>query len=414
MVRLLALVAIATSSALLVDYLSYSPAFCSPNSGCSAVRASGFGYLFGGTLPVPVIGIAGFGLLYFISLSKAQRAWTRPMAYAGGAIAAGFIAIQAVVIKEYCALCMIVDVAAILAAGAAHLSREKTARDRDDELLAGWAWIGLAGLAIAAPLVWPKLQPKAPVPDGIRQYYKAGKINVVEFADYECPFCRALHPTLKKLVGEYGDRVNFVRLNMPLTRHERARDAAKAVVCASAQGREEAMADALFESEDLSPPTLRRIAVGLGVEPKKFDDCLVDPKTNERITRESQILRAAGFQGLPTTYVGASQIVGARGEDVFREAFEQAARGDTGTAIPGWAYLGLIGLLAGALAHFGKLPSAEVPAKGTEARREDEDDDARDDDDENDGDDDEAEDQAEDTPDDDTSDHEDAAPESDD
>lgn len=350
---MLCLVAIATSAALLVDYVSPAPAFCSPNSGCGAVRHSGFGYWMG--IPVPAIGLAGFGFLYFLSLSRPHRKWVRPVAYAGAAMALVFIGIMAFVIHHTCVFCMVTDGSAILAAGAAYLSRERTKKDREEELLKGWAWMTLAAIAISAPVLWPKLQPRAPVPAGIQQYYKPGKINVIEFADYECPFCRKLHPTLKKLVAEYGDRVSFARLNMPLPRHPQAAFAAKAAICASAQGREDAAADALFEAEDLSEANVRRLVLGLGVEPKKFDACVRSPATAERITRESQILRDAGFQGLPTTYIGSKQIVGAYGEDVFREAFEQAAHGESDTGIPAWLYFGLTAVLAAAVAHFGKL-----------------------------------------------------------
>jgi predicted DsbA family dithiol-disulfide isomerase/uncharacterized membrane protein len=376
-------VAVATSAALLVDYLSYSPAFCSPNSGCSAVRASGYGYLFNGLVPVPAIGIAGFGFLFFMSLSKAQRQWVRPIAYAGAAFAAVFIGLQAIVIKEYCKLCMIVDSAAILTAVAAYLSREKSAADRDEELLRGWAWIGLAAIALLAPLIWPKLQPQPPVPPSIQQFYKAGKINVVEFADFECPFCRALHPTLKKLMAQYGDRVNFVRLNMPLTRHAMAMGAAKAAVCAKAQDREAAMADAMFEAEDLSPKNLRRIALGLGVDADEFDACLTSEKTLDAIKKDGQILRDAGFQGLPTTYVGGREIVGAQAEDVFREAFEQAARGDKDAGVPASLYVVLVAIAMASVAHFGKSPKTKPqekapakkrPSKAPPAKKKDDDD----------------------------------------
>jgi len=264
---------------------------------------------------------------------------------------------------------MIVDGAAILAAGAAFLSREKTESDRSDELLRGWAWTALAAIALLAPLIWPKLQPQPPVPPPIQQFYKPGKINVVEFADFECPFCRALHPRLKKIMEEYGDRVNFVRLNMPLTRHPMAMGAAKAAVCAKAQDREAAMADAMFDTEDLSPKNLRRIALGLGVKADEFDACLTDEKTVAAIKKDGQILRDSGFQGLPTTYVGGREIVGAQSDDVFREAFEQAARGDKDTGVPATLYVALVAIALGSVVHFGKSPKKKSRDKAPGKKR---------------------------------------------
>ena len=351
-----------TSAALLVDYLAPSAAFCSPGSGCSAVRASAYGYLFGGRVPVPALGILGFALLFMVSLRPLLRAILHPIAWAGGAIAVVFMGLMAFVLHEYCTLCLIVDSCAVVAALAALMHKRALAHAPDEETIAVWAWIAIAAIAIAAPLAWPKFKPQAPIPKGIAHYYQAGKINVVEFADFECPFCRMLHPMLKKLVDERKDKVSFVRLNMPLPRHEHAMDAAKGAVCGEKLGKKDEMADRLFASEDLSPAGVRKIATDLGLAADAFDGCVADPSTQARIQRESQILRDAGFQGLPTTYVGAKQLVGAQAEEVFREAFDQAERGDGFEGIPMWFFFGIASLVAGAVAWFGRV-QPDAPAE---------------------------------------------------
>src|SRR6185503_6117111 len=94
----------------------------------------------------------------------------------------------------------------------------------------------------------------------VRAVYEPGKINVVEFADFECPYCRALHPVLKRVIQDYpADRVHFVRKHVPLEMHELARPAARAAVCTEEQGKGEAMADALVQAE-LSEAAIRRAA----------------------------------------------------------------------------------------------------------------------------------------------------------
>lgn len=359
--RVVALVAVATSAALYVDYVSHNPAFCSPNSGCSAVRASGFGYLFGGALPVPVLGIVGFAALFALSVTErpSLRRWVVPGAFGGAAVAAALIALQGLVIKQYCALCLVVDVAALAIGGAAYLHLRTTSAGTQParEPLHAGSWIALGAIALVAPLVWPKVRPLPPVPPAIAAYYQPGKINVVEFADFQCPFCRMLHPLLKKLVAEYGERAHFVRLNMPLQSHLQAMGAAKAAVCGEDQGRKEQMADALFEAEDLGEAQLRRIAVSVGLDPQRFDACFADRKTQQRVQRESQILRDAGFQGLPTTYVGGRTLTGLRSEDVFREAFEAAARGGDESGIPGWMFLTFVAGAVVAAVRFGRRTS---------------------------------------------------------
>ncbi len=356
--RISVLVALATSAALLVDYTSFNPAFCSPGSGCASVRASGFGYVAG--VPVPLLGLLGFGLLYVLSLSKSPGAKRSiaPIAAAGGAVAVLLILLQAVVIGHICAYCVVVDLAAIAAAAAAlAYKRAGGSKSTSAEVLPSFSWIALGAIAIGAPLIWPKVRPKPNVPPAIQAFYVAGKINVVEFADFQCPFCRMLHPQLKAITRDYPGQVNFVRMNMPLDRHAQAMGAARAYVCAGEQGKGEEMADALFETEELSVASNRRLAVQMALDADKFDACVKDPKTEAGVRKESQILRKAGFQGLPTTYVGNEIIVGAQGEEVFREAFDRAAKGAGNTGVPGWAFLIGVVVLAGAAIGIGRMRS---------------------------------------------------------
>lgn len=367
LLRGLCALSLATSAALLVDYTSFDPAFCTPGSGCASVRASGFGYLFGGKVPVPVIGLVGYGVLYLLSLASPplRRRYVPPVAILGGIAALGFFLLQAVVIGELCFYCVVVDVAGMLTAGAAWMWA-RAARSEptpSEELLSPAAFGILGAIAVVSPLIWPKLKPQPPVPPQISAYYQSGKINVIEFADFQCPFCRLLHPRLKAIAKEYDGKVNFVQLNMPLERHALALGAARAFVCAKAQGKGPEMADALFDSEDLAPAQNRRAAVSLGLDLDAFDACVVDPKTTDGIMAEAKILRDAGFQGLPTIYVGAVTIVGAQSDEVFREAFDRAARGEGNTGVPGWAFLTVILVACGGVIAWGRprAPAAVEP-----------------------------------------------------
>jgi protein-disulfide isomerase len=370
LLRVASLIALATSVALLADYTSQSPAFCtSADTGCGAVRQSGWGYPLG--IPMPALGIAGFALLFSLSMfeSPARRRALPIVAGAGGLAALGLLVLQAVTLKTFCALCVIVDLAGVVAAvaalawsrsplaagGPAAKKRKRSSRAPAlADPLDSWAWWVLAGIAVAAPLIWPRVRPQPPIAPEIAALYVPGKINVVEFADFECPHCRRLHPELKKLVAEFSPGVNFVRMNLPLKSHVHALGAAKAVVCAEKQGKGDELADALFASEDLTLSAIRRIAVGLGIDTSELDRCIDHPDTAARLHREEQILRAAGFEGLPTTYIGAQRIVGARAPEVFREAFEKAKRGEGNEGIPAWLFIALLGLLAGGTVYLGR------------------------------------------------------------
>ena len=125
-----------------------------------------------------------------------------------------------------------------------------------------------------------------------------GKINVVEFADYECPFCRLLHDRLKAIIKDYPGKVNFVRLNMPLQSHPSARHAARAGLCAEAQGKGDAMADRLFSAEDLSPAANRRAAAELGLDVAEFERCVASPDTDKKIDAAGQDPARRGISGV--------------------------------------------------------------------------------------------------------------------
>ncbi len=352
----------AVSAALFVDYTNGVPTFCGVNSGCAAVRSSGFGYVMFGTLPmpVPVFGMVGFALLLGVALTRELRRWLPLVAGIGGLAAASLFGLQAFKIKHLCSLCVTVDMLGVLAA-VCGLLFWKGQGDTDQEYglrPAAWAALGVVGLL--APLGWPQVRPAPPVPAGVQKLYVPGKINVVEFADYECPFCRRLHPQLQEVIASYPNQVNFTRLNLPLHSHEFAHGAAQAQICAREQGKGDEMADRLFAADDLRPETNRAVAKQLGVELGAYDRCISSGNADRVIDAESKILIDSGLQGLPTTYVGAKTIIGAQPEEIFRDAFDKAARGEGDHGIPAPAYWLAVLALAGAVGWVGRVRRATL------------------------------------------------------
>jgi uncharacterized membrane protein len=253
--RLAVLVALAVSTALLIDYFRPLPAFCDVGSGCDQIRASGRGKLFG-LLPFPVLGVAGFAILMTLSLVPSERAarLTRVFAIVAGGSGIALLGLQAFQLKVFCKLCVTVDTAAIVAAFAMFVfaSTQKSAATTAPETSPvrsssmRWLWPGATLAAMLLPGGWALFQPSPPVPREVASLWQPNKINVVEFVDFQCPFCRKLHPNILELLDEYGSRVNFVRLNMPLPHHPYARIAARAYCCADQQQKGTAMADALI------------------------------------------------------------------------------------------------------------------------------------------------------------------------
>ncbi len=340
--RVATLVALAASAALLSDYATDAPSFCSPHSGCGAVRASDYARvpLQGGSfVPLPALGLLGFAVLYAASLI--QRRAVLSIASFGGAVAVWLLWVQAFVLKQFCWLCVTTDVSMLVAALAAWGLRSADFDEGNARRLRSWAWWGLGTVALAAPLLWPKVKSGPAVPTGVLAHFQSGKINIVEFADFQCPACRRFHPVLKGTLKKHGDRVHFVRLNKPLESHAYALDAARAAICGEEQGQAEPMADALFNARDLSPAGIDRVAQDLRLDTERFARCLVDPATGTRIDRESALLGPPEFEGLPTTYVGGKRLLGVRTAEEIEDALDRAARGEGVTGIPWFLYLPL-------------------------------------------------------------------------
>jgi len=361
-VRLAAVLALAVSAALFVDYSSATPTFCGVGSGCAAVRSSGFGYvpMFGTYLPVPIFGMIGFALLLGVALTRELRRFLPIVAVLGGAAGLGLLLLQLLKIKHLCSFCTAADVLAMIA-GLCGLGVWRGSGDADREFGLRWgAWPVLSVIALLGPMGWPRVRPEPPVPAGVLSRYQPGKINVVEFADYECPFCRALHPVLKLVSASYPGKVNFTRLNLPLQSHEFAQGAAEAQVCAREQGKGDEMADRLFAATDLTPEANRALAKALGVELASYDRCISSGKADALIEAEAKILRDNGLQGLPTTFVGGKTIIGAQPEGVFRDAFDRAERGADDHGIPAPAYWLSVLLLACAVSWVSRVRRATL------------------------------------------------------
>src|SRR5271157_3605455 len=99
-------------------------------------------------------------------------------------------------------------------------------------------------------------------------------VTVIEYADYECPYCRKVEPTLEKLRKEYGGKIAFAFKNFPLPMHSHAEKAAEAANCAEAQGKFWEFHHKLFEVDTLDVEDLKKEARSIGLDGAKFDKCL--------------------------------------------------------------------------------------------------------------------------------------------
>ncbi|HLV64446.1 MAG TPA: thioredoxin domain-containing protein [Polyangiaceae bacterium] len=355
--RILTLLGLSASAALAVEYRSLDPSFCGAESGCGALQRTDLAHLFGLGLSLPDVGLIGLATVFVLSLTR-RASWAAWLAIGGGVIALALLAVQTFVVGQFCWLCVVTDTAAVGAAVGGALWLRTPPSPSDREPLATWSWAALGVLALVAPALWPAMKPTPEAPSELRSYYRSGKINVIEFADFQCPHCRRLHGRLKALLEPYGARVHFVRLNMPLRSHPQARGAALAAICAEKSGQADALADFMFSTVDLSTANITRKAVELGIDGGEFERCLEAPETQARLEREGRILRDIGFRGLPTTYVGDQPIIGAQSDEVFRDALAAAASGESERGVPAWAYVTFFALVVSALVRSGLRPSS--------------------------------------------------------
>jgi protein-disulfide isomerase len=166
-------------------------------------------------------------------------------------------------------------------------------------------------------------------------------VTLVEFTDYQCPFCqRFFATTLRALIAEYVDsgKVRYVLRDNPLDQlHPNARKAAEAAHCAGDQGRYWAMHDVLFSSGGaLAPAELATHARVIGLDSAQFDECLASGRHAVEVQQGIDDGAAAGVRGTPSFVIGLTRdgdvvegtpVRGAQPIESFRRIIDQALRG---------------------------------------------------------------------------------------
>src|SRR6058998_3382945 len=115
--------------------------------------------------------------------------------------------------------------------------------------------------------------------DGPAQGPASAPIELIEFSDFQCPYCQRAHPTVKQVLDSYGGRIRLVYRHYPLPNHPNARPAAEAAQCANEQGKFWQYHDRLFgDPGKLSDADLKKTASDLGLDSARFNKCVDDHK----------------------------------------------------------------------------------------------------------------------------------------
>ena len=149
-------------------------------------------------------------------------------------------------------------------------------------------------------------------------------VTVVEFSDFQCPFCLRVMPTLKELRTKYGDKMRLVWKDFPLTQiHPQAFVAAQAGNCAREQGKFWEYHDKLFANQSaLQPDALKKYAADAGLDTTKFNQCLDSSKYEARVEDSLTAGNRLGITSTPTLYVNGRMINGAQPIDVFESVID--------------------------------------------------------------------------------------------
>ena len=138
------------------------------------------------------------------------------------------------------------------------------------------------------------------------------KVAVVEFSDFECPYCASSVDTLNQIAKTYGDKVRIVFKHMPLEMHTKARAAHLAAEAAFRQGKFWPMHDKIFANQkEMSPEKYREYARELGLDLKQYDRDVADASVKQRIDADSAEARQLGVRGTPAFYVNGRYLPGA-------------------------------------------------------------------------------------------------------
>jgi protein-disulfide isomerase len=131
-------------------------------------------------------------------------------------------------------------------------------------------------------------------------------VMLLEFSDYQCPFCARAQPTLERLRKRYKDRVAFAYRHFPLPFHTEADEAAQAVECARDQGKFEPYHEKLFANQKRQfPEDLKRYARETQIgDPARFDTCLDGKRHEARVMKDIDTAREVGISATPSFIVG--------------------------------------------------------------------------------------------------------------
>jgi protein-disulfide isomerase len=330
---------------------------------CDAVAASPYASLFAG-LPLSSFAAGWFLALFVVALTARNVFWRRESLRAalvltgvGTLLSIAYFGIMAGVLHTYCLFCLVTDAINILALLIVLSLKPEGFSEHKPE---AEKWKSFAGLTAASVLIavlgLRTLDASTLTSDQATQMADAtlnspvlsvnagpefpslgpanAPITIVEFSDFQCPFCRIGAFTVNSVVEHYPQQVRVVFRNYPLdsacnrklerSMHPYACEAAKTAVCAHQQGKFEPVYQTLFENQaTFAPGRVSQLAKEAGVDPARLTGCIAASETSVAVSRDIEEGINLGVQSTPTFFINGRRIEGVMPPEVWNRIIDQ-------------------------------------------------------------------------------------------
>jgi protein-disulfide isomerase len=150
------------------------------------------------------------------------------------------------------------------------------------------------------------------------------RVTMVEFSDFQCPFCSRAHDTVEQVMQAYAGKVRLVFRHFPLDIHKNAAKAAEAALCANEQGKFWEYHDMLFKNQQtLEVTQLKDHANAVGLDQAKFASCLDSSKFSKAVQEDMAAGQQVGVSGTPAFFINGVMLSGAMPFDEFKRVIDQ-------------------------------------------------------------------------------------------
>ncbi len=170
----------------------------------------------------------------------------------------------------------------------------------------------------------PKIE--VSVDDDPSQGEKNAPITLIEFSEFQCPYCKKTRPTLDKLMSTYAGKIHYVFRDFPLGFHDQAKMVANAANCANEQGKYWEYSKRLWDMQGQGKFTIEKIkalAVELKLDAGKFNSCADSDKYFAEIEKDTKDGAAAGVSGTPAYFINGKFLSGAQPYENFQQIIEE-------------------------------------------------------------------------------------------